>query len=217
MLPTPVLTTLVVTRLEIGHSLGLDRAIPVGAAVLTARLTGAGVRFTLASHMLQPSDAADGLLIWLDRHLISADTTICGYRLAQAAELLGRLPGADWSPSLRALSGCGAQPVLDLTARSDDGALSFEQACAHAHIMCAPAAPDERFAAWCRSDTDRIDHHAQIDVIAAFRLVLRRLAALDPIGRKISGAMSTHFANWLCASPSAAARAHVDDLGAIAG
>ena len=217
MLLKPVLITLAVTRLEIGHSLGLDRAIPVGAAVLTARLTSAGMRFTLASHMLQPSDAVDGLLIWLDRHLTSPDATICGYRLDDAAGLLGRLPGADWSPSLRALAGCGPQPVLDLTARSDDGPLSFEQACSRSHVLCAPAAPDERFAAWCRSDTDRIDHHAQVDVIAAFRLVLRQVAALDPIGGKIAGAMSAHFANWLCASPNAAARAHVEDLDATAG
>lgn len=213
MLPTPVLTTLTVTRLEIGHNLGLDRAIPVGAAVLTARLTGASVRFSIASHILQPSDAADNLLLWLNQHLTSPDATICGYRLTEAAGLLSRLPGADWSPALRALSGCGVQPILDLTGRSHDGPLTFGQACGLSRILYAPADPDERFAAWCRSDTDRIDHHAQVDVIAAFRLVLRRVAALDPMERKISAAMSAHFTTWLCASPNAAARAHVIDLG----
>lgn len=212
MLPTPVLTTLAVTRLEIGHSLGLDRAIPIGAAVLTARLKGASVRFTIVSHTLQPSDAADNLLLWLDQHLTSPDATICGYRLTEAAGLLSRLPGADWSPALRAVVGCGAQPVVDLTGRSDDGPLTFGQACRLSRILCAPADPDERFAAWCRSDTARIDHHAQVDVIAAFRLVLRRIAALDPIERKISDAMSAHFTTWLCASPNAVARAHVGDL-----
>lgn len=56
MLPTPIITTVSVADLDVGYRLGLDRKIPIGAAVLTARLQGANVHFSLDSHVLQPSD-----------------------------------------------------------------------------------------------------------------------------------------------------------------
>lgn len=217
MLPTPTITTLSIARLDIGHHLGLDRQIPIGAAVLTARLSGRQVRFALESRLLQPSDDPDTLLSWLDGHLTGTGVTIAGYRLDDAHRLLAKLPAADWSPCLRGLAGCGPQPLLDLSAGEIDGrALTFAEACACSGIVCASIDPDMRFAAWCRSDIDRIDHETQVDVLAAFRLVLHRIAAIEPVGRKIAAAMSTHFAAWLHETDNSAVRLHARDLGSFA-
>lgn len=218
MLPAPTITTLNIAALDVGHRLGLNRQIPVGAAVLTARLTGRTVDFNLHSCVLKPSDPASTLLIWLDQHLTGESSTIAGYRLDDAAALLTRLPGAEWSPSLRALTGCGMQAILDLSARDAGGAtLSFIEACTLSGILCADINRDTRFAAWCRSDTDRIDHDAQLDVIASFRLVLERVADLETIGPRIADALAARFTAWLGEATNAAARHHAGDLNLITG
>lgn len=213
MPPTPMITTLSVARLDIGHSLSISRQIPIGAAVLTARLTGPEVTFTLDSCVLRPSDPADALLAWLDRHLTAPETVVTGYQLQDAAALLRRLPGAGGAPSLQVLREGGAQRVLDLSARQLDGpALTFAQACACSCIPCAKVDPGIRFAAWCRGDTDLVDHQTQIDVLAAFRLVLRHLAALGHAGQGIAEALHTRFAAWLGTTSVSAARPHARGL-----
>ncbi len=212
MLPTPIITTLSVARLDVGHHLGIERKIPVGAAVLTAQIDGAWVRFTLDSCILKPTDTVDGLLLWLDRHLTSQDVTITGYRLEDMVALLDRLPGAEWSPCLHALASCGQQQVLDLSASVNGAPLTFPQACAESQILCAPVDPDRRFAAWVRSDVGDIEQDAQLDVLAAFRLVLHRLPALRPGGHITVDAIAGHFAAWLEEADYAVARLHLADL-----
>ena len=211
MLPTPIVT-LNVAKLDVGHRIGIDRKIAVGAAVLTAQMDGALVRFTLDSCILRPSDTADDFLSWLDRHLTRQGVTITGYRLADMASLLDRLPAAEWSPSLRALSGCGQQQVLDLSASVDGTALTFPEACGLSQILCAPVDPDRRFAAWVRSDVGYIEQDAQLDVLAAFRLVLQRLPGLSSAGQAIADTIGGHFAAWLDEADHAAARLHLADL-----
>lgn len=213
MPPTPTITTLSVARLDIGHSLGISRQIPIGAAVLTARLTGPEVTFTLDSCVLRPSDPTDALLAWLDQHLTAPGTVVAGYQLQDAAALLRRLPGAGGSPLLQVLREGGTQRVLDLSARHLDGpALTFAQACACSGIPCANVDPGIRFAAWCRGDTDLVDHQTQIDVLAAFRLVLTRLTVSDREGQGIAEALHTRFADWLGTAPASATRLHARDL-----
>lgn len=216
MLPTPITTALSAARLDIGHRLGVDRQIPVGAAVLTAELRGAGAHFTLDSRVLQPCNPTDALLAWLDRHLTRHGATISGYRLDDAAALLARLPGAEWSPSIRAMTGCGKQYVLDLSAGIDNDRLTFQQACAQMRIFCAPADPDPRFSAWVRSDVRDIEQDAQIHAIATFRLIIRRLASINPVGRSIAAVISSHLAVWLEQADHPAAQAHVADLLSVA-
>ena len=212
MLPTPIITAVSVAGLDVGYRLGLDQKIPIGAAVLTARLQGATVRFSLESHILQPSDSADTLLAWLDQRLLTDGATITGYRIKDTVALLERLPGAEWSPALRALSGCGQQYLLDLSASVDGEPLSFRQACAHARILSAKPDRDRRVAGWVRSDVGEIDEHAQVDVLATFRLVICRLAAVNPVGKSLATAISSHFAGWLGEADCAATRLHVADL-----
>ena len=216
MLPTPIINTLSVAGLDVGYRLGLDRKTPSGAAVLTARLQGAKVHFSLDSHILRPSDPADTLLAWLDQRLTTDGATITGYRMKDTVALLERLPGAEWSPALRALSGCGQQYLLDLSASADEGPLSFRQACANTQIFCAPLDADRRFASWLRSNVGEIEQDAQIDVLATFRLVIRRLAAVNPVGKSLATAISSHFASWLEEADCAAARLHVADLLSVA-
>lgn len=211
MLPTPIVT-LNVAKLDVGHRIGIDRKIVVGAAVLTAQMDGPLVRFTLDSCILRPSDTADDFLSWLDRHLTRQGVTITGYRLADMASLLDRLPAAEWSPSLRALSGCGQQQVLDLSASVDGTALTFPEACRLSQILCAPVDPDRRFAAWMRSDVGYIEQDAQLDVLAAFRLVLQRLPGLSSAGQAIADTIGGHFAAWLDEADHAVARLHLADL-----
>lgn len=211
MLPPPIVT-MNVAKLDVGHRIGIDRKIVVGAAVLTAQMDGPLVRFTLDSCILRPSDTADDFLSWLDRHLTRQGVTITGYRLADMASLLDRLPAAEWSPSLRALSGCGQQQVLDLSASVDGTALTFPEACGLSQILCAPVDPDRRFAAWVRSDVGYIEQDAQLDVLAAFRLVLRRLPGLSSAGQAIADTIGGHFAAWLDEADHAAARLHLADL-----
>lgn len=211
MLPTPIVT-LNVAKLDVGHRIGIDRKIVVGAAVLTAQMDGPLVRFTLDSCILRPSDTADDFLSWLDRHLTRQGVTITGYRLADMASLLDRLPAAEWSPSLRALSGCGQQQVLDLSASVNGTALTFPEACERSQILCAPVDPDRRFAAWMRSDVGYIEQDAQLDVLAAFRLVLQRLPGLSSAGQAIADTIGGHFAAWLDEADHAVARLHLADL-----
>ncbi len=211
MLPTPIVT-LNVAKLDVGHRIGIDRKIVVGAAVLTAQMDGPLVRFTLDRCILRPSDTADDFLSWLDRHLTRQGVTITGYRLADMASLLDRLPAAEWSPSLRALSGCGQQQVLDLSASVDGTALTFPEACELSQILCAPVDPDRRFAAWMRSDVGYIEQDAQLDVLAAFRLVLQRLPGLSSAGQAIADTIGGHFAAWLDEADHAVARLHLADL-----
>ena len=212
MFPTPIITTLSVAGLDVGHHLGIERKIAVGAAVLTAQIEGPLVRFTLDSCILKPTDTVDGLLLWLDRHLTRQGVTITGYRLEDMASLLDRLPAAEWSPSLRALSGCGQQQVLDLSASVDGTALTFPEACGLSQILCAPVDPDRRFAAWVRSDVGYIEQDAQLDVLAAFRLVLQRLPGLSSAGQAIADTIGGHFAASLHEADHAAARLHLADL-----
>lgn len=212
MLPTPIITTMHVAALDVGHGLGLNRQIPIGAAVLTARLQGPTIHFSLDSYILRPSDPADALLAWLDQQVTTDGATITGYRLKDAIALLDRLPGAEWSPALRALADCGQQYLLDLSASVDDGPLTLHEACVHSQILCAPGDPDRRFADWVRSDVSEIEQDAQVDAIAAFRLVIRRLARVNPFGHSIAAAISTHFAAWLGEADYAATRLHVADL-----
>lgn len=216
MLPTPTITTLSIARLDIGHHLGLNAHIPVGAAILTARLDGRAVLFTLEGRLLQPSDDPAMLLGWLDGQLTGIGSTIAGYRLDDIHALLAKLPNAERSPCLRTLAGCGPQPLLDLSAQQVNGRpLTFAEACTWSDIICTSIDPDARFAAWCRSDIDRIDHETQVDAIAAFRLILHRMSATAPIGRKIAAAMSTHFAAWLREADNAAAQLHASNLGSL--
>lgn len=203
MLPTPIITTVNVAALDVGHQLGLDRQILIGAAVLTARLQGPTAHFSLDSYILRPSDPADALLGWLDQKLTTDGATITGYRLKEAIALLDRLPGAEWSPALRALAGCGQQYLLDLSASVHEEPLTFQEACVHSQILCARVDPNRRFADWVRSHVSEIEQDAQVDAIAAFRLVIRRLAGVNPVGRSIAAAISTHFAQWLTATPTA--------------
>ena len=212
MLPTPIITTVNVAALDVGHQLGLDRQIPIGAAVLTARLQGPTIHFSLDSLVLRPSDPADALLGWLDQRLTTEGATITGYRIKDATALLDRLPGAEWSPALRALAGCGQQYLLDLSANVADGPLTLQEACVHSQILCSPVDPNRRFADWVRSDVGRIEQDAQVDAIATFRLVIRRLASANPVGRSIAEAISSHFAEWLGEADYAATRLHVADL-----
>ena len=212
MLPTPIITALSVARLDIGHHVGVDRQIAVGAAILTAELRGPLVQFSLNSCVLQPSDPAGSLLTWLDEQLLREGATIAGYRLDDDAALLDHLPGAEWSPCIRALAGCGPQYSLNLTASHDGEPLTFARACATMDILCAPADPERRFSAWLRSDVGQIERDAQVDAIAVFRLVIRRLAALNPVGRSIAAVISNHLAAWLGEADHPAAQAHVADL-----
>lgn len=216
MLPTPTITALHLVPLDVGHHVGIERQMPVGAAVLTATLHGPRVHFTLDSCILRPSDPTDRLMGWLDRHVMRDDATIAGYRLDDAVALLDRLPGAEWSPVLRALAGCGQQHALDMTARSGGELVSFQQACACSDILCAPVDADRRFADWMRSDVRGLAHEAEVDALATFRLIIRRLAVLNPIARGIVGAIAGHFAAWLEQADHPAAQAHVADLLSIA-
>ncbi|MEH3047193.1 hypothetical protein [Sphingomonas adhaesiva] len=212
MLPTPIITALSVARLDIGHLVGVDRQIAVGAAILTAELRGPLVQFSLGSCVLQPSDPAGSLLTWLDEQLLREGATIARYRLDDDAALLDHLPGAEWSPCIRALAGCGQQYALNLTASRDGEPLTFAQACANMGILCAPSDPGRRFAAWLRSDVSVIARDVEVDAIAVFRLVIRRLAALNPVGRSIAAVISNHLAAWLGEADHPAAQAHVADL-----
>lgn len=212
MLPTPIITALTVARLDVGHHVGVDRQIPIGAAILTAELRGRVVHFTLGSCVLQPSDPAGWLLTWLDEQLLREGATIAGYRLDDDAALLDHLPGAEWSPCIRAIAGCGQQYALNLTASRDGEPLTFAQACADIGILCSAVDPGHRFAAWLRSDVSAIARDVQVDAIAVFRLVVRRLAALNPVGRSIAAAISNHLAAWLGETDHPAAQAHVADL-----
>jgi len=125
---------------------------------------------------------------------------------------LDHLPGAEWSPCIRALAGCGQQYALNLTASHDDKRLTFAQACANMGILCAPVDPGHRFASWLRSDVSEIEGQVQIDAIATFRLVIRRFAALNPVGHSIAAVLSDHLSVWLGESDHAAAQAHIADL-----
>ena len=212
MLPTPIITALTVARLDVGHHVDVDRQIPIGAAILTAELRGRLVHFTLDSCVLQPSAPADGLLSWLEGHLTREGATIAGYRLDDDAALLDHLPGAEWSPCIRALAGCGQQYALNLTASRNGEPLTFAQACATMDILCAPTDPARRFAAWLRSDVSAIARDVEVDAIAVFRLVIRRLAALNSAGRRIAASISNHLAAWLGGTDHPAAQAHVADL-----
>jgi len=216
MLPTPIITALHVAPLDVGHHVGVERQMPVGAAVLTATLQGSQVRFDLDSCILRPADSTDSLLLWLDRHVMREGVTIAGYGLDDAVALIDRLPGAEWSPVLRALAGCGNQYALDLTARSDGELATFQQACAHSQILCAPVDANRRFADWMRSDVRGLAHDAEVDALATFRLIIRRLAVLNPIARGIVGAIAGHFAAWLEQADHPAAQAHVADLLSVA-
>ncbi|WP_133177318.1 MULTISPECIES: hypothetical protein [Bacteria] len=216
MLPLPVLTTVTIARLDIGHHLNRPRAIPIGAAALTGRVQGSGVHFHLDSFVLQPSDPAEKLLVWLDQRLAEEQVTIAGYQLAGATALLDALPGAYWSSGLRSMAGLGAQPVMSLSARDLRGApLTFEQACLHAGIRCSRIESSMRFSAWCRSVTEQIDHQTQVDAIAAWRLIMKRLSSLDQHGARVVDAMDEHLAGWLRASSNGAASLHACDIAAI--
>lgn len=219
MLPFPTITVVHIARLDIGHHLNLRRAIPIGAAILTARIGDTGAVFDLNSFVLQPSDPADDLLRWLDAHLAASEATLAGYRLAEATGLLGALPNAAWSPALRSLSGCGSQCVLDLSAHEQDGrSLPFDQACTQACILHAPFEPTARFTAWCKGSTDWIVDQIEVDAIATWRLVMQRLAAMpDPLAVRIVTAIGTHFVAWLRAESRPASRLHFADLEAVAG
>jgi hypothetical protein len=216
MLPTPTITALHLVPLDVGHHVGIDRQMPVGAAVLTATLQGPHVHFTLDSLILRPSDPTDTLMGWLDRQVMRENVTIAGYQLADAVALLDRLPGAESSPVLRALAGCGQQHALDMTARSAGIPVTFQQACACSGILCAPVAVDRRFADWMRSDVRGLVHDAEVDALATFRLIIRRLAILNPIARGFVGAIAGHFAAWLEQADHPAAQAHVADLLSVA-
>lgn len=212
MLPTPIISALSVIKLDAGHHVGIKREMPVGAAVLTASMQGPAVRFSLDSCILRPSDPTDTLLLWLDRHLMREGVTITGYQLDDAVALLDRLSGAEWSPVLRTLAGCGNQYVLDLSARIDGEPVTFQQACTQSQILCAPTDAGRRFASWMRSDVRDIQHDAQVDAIASLRLVIRRLAMLNPVARGVAGAIADCLAVWLEAADCPAAKAHVADL-----
>lgn len=212
MLPTPTITALHLVPLDVGHHVGIERQMPVGAAVLTATLRGPHVHFALDSCILRPSDPTDTLMDWLDRYVMRDDVTIAGYQLDDAVALLDRLPGEEWSPLLRALAGCGQQHALDMTARSGEEPVTFQQACACSGILCAPVDANRRFANWMRSDVRGLAHDAEVDALATFRLVIRRLAVLNPIARGIVGAIADHFAIWLEHADHPAAQAHVADL-----
>ncbi|WP_121903580.1 hypothetical protein [Sphingomonas sp. PP-CE-3A-406] len=95
MSPTPIITTLHVASLDVGNHVGVERQMPVGAAVLTATLQGPQVLFSLDSCILRPSDPTDKLLLWLDQHLMREGVTIAGYRLNDAVAMVDRLPGAE--------------------------------------------------------------------------------------------------------------------------
>ncbi|MBZ6382830.1 hypothetical protein [Sphingomonas sanguinis] len=216
MIPAPIITVHI-AELDVGSRLGVDRTIPVGGAILTAQPQGDRVMFTLDSIVLRPSDPVDALLHRLDQHLAHPGTAIFGYRLTEATALLGRLPGAAGSRALRTMYGTGQNDVLSLSARSDAGMLSFEQACAEARIFCAHADPDDRFASWVRSDVHIIEQDAQIDVIGCFRLILHRLVAIKAGGRSITTTLRADFATWLEEADHAAARLHFADLLSAAG
>ncbi len=212
MLPTPIISALHIAPLDVGYHVQVEREMPIGAAILTATLHGPQVRFSLDSCILRPSDPTDMLLLWLDRHLMREGVTIAGYRLDDAVTLLDRLPGAEWSPVLRAMAGCGQQYALDVIARSDGELVTFQQACALSGILCAPADAGRRFADWIRSDIDGLELDARLNVIASFRLLIRRLASINPVSRSIAAAISGHFAVWLEQADHPAAQAHVADL-----
>lgn len=212
MLPTPIICALSVTPLDVGHHVGVERKMPVGAAVLTASLQGPRVSFNLDSCVLRSSDPADTLLSWLDQHLLREGATITGYQMDEAVALLDRLPGAEWSPVLRTLAGCGQQYLLDLSARIEGGPVTFQQACAHSQILCAPVDAGRRFVDWMRSDVRGIERDVQVDALATFRLVIRRLAVVNSVTSKIAGTIAGHFAQWLEEANCAAAKAHVADL-----
>lgn len=216
MPPTPIITTLHVASLDVGNHVGVERQMPVGAAVLTATLQGPQVLFSLDSCILRPSDPTDKLLLWLDQHLMREGVTIAGYRLNDAVAMVDRLPGAEWSPVLRAMADCGQQYALDLTARSAGTPVAFEQACACSAILCAPADAGRHFADWIRCDVNGLEQDAQLNVIASFRLLIRRLASINPVSRSIAAAISGQFAAWLEQADHPAAHAHVTDLLSVA-
>ncbi|RMB55836.1 hypothetical protein C8J44_1099 [Sphingomonas sp. PP-CE-3A-406] len=114
------------------------------------------------------------------------------------------------------MAGCGQQYALDLTARSAGTPVAFEQACACSAILCAPADAGRRFADWIRCDVNGLEQDAQLNVIASFRLLIRRLASINPVSRSIAAAISRQFAAWLEQADHPAAQAHVADLLSVA-
>ncbi|MCT8004025.1 hypothetical protein NZL82_19350 [Sphingomonas sanguinis] len=80
------------------------------------------------------------------------------------------------------------------------------------NILHAQVDRGRRFASWLRSDISEIEGQVQIDAIATFRLVIRRFAALNPVGHSIAAVLSDHLSVWLGESDHPAAQAHVADL-----
>ncbi|MBB4153602.1 hypothetical protein GGQ80_001504 [Sphingomonas jinjuensis] len=212
MLPSHILTALHVVELDVGRHLGIDQRIPVGVAILTAELRGTAVIFSLDSCILKPTDMAEKLLAWLGQHVIREGATITGYRLKAAITSLSSLPGGDDAPALRAMTACHRQYLLDLSASSAGRPASFREACEQMGIICAPAEPAKAFRDWVRGDVACIEGQARLDAIAAFRLLLQRLASINQVGRSIADAMSDQLRVWLEQADHPAARAHVADL-----
>lgn len=217
MLPSPIMTILNVVELDVGRHLGIDHRIPIGAAVLTAELRGTAVDFTLDSCILRPTDMAETLFAWLGQHVVREGATITGYRLKAAISSLASLPGGDDAPALRAMTTCHRQYLLDLSATSAGTPVTFQEACEQTGVTCSPAEPEQIFGAWVRCDVASIEEHAQADAIATFRLLLRRLASINPVGLSIADALGNHLRVWLDQSDHPAARAHLDDLLSTAG
>ncbi len=212
MLPSPIMTILHVVDLDVGRHLGIDHRIPIGAAILTAELRGPAVGFTIDSRILRPTDKAETLLAWLGRHVVREGATITGYRLKDAIRSLASLPGGDEAPALRAMTTCHRQYLLDLSASDSGKAVPFHQACEATGIACSAAEPAEAFHDWVRCDVACIEAHAQVDVIAAFRLLLVRLASINDVGRHIATALDGHLRVWLDEIGHPAGTAPVADL-----
>lgn len=217
MIPSPIMTILNVVELDIGRHLGIDQRIPIGAAILTAELRGTAVDFTIDSCILRPTDMAETLFAWLGQHVIREGATITGYRLKAAITSLASLPGGDDAPALRAMTASHRQYLLDLSATSAGRPVSFREACEQTGVACSPAEPEQIFGAWVRCDVASIEEHAQADAIATFRLLLRRLASINQVGRSIADALGNHLRVWLDQRDDPAAKAHVDDVLSSAG
>lgn len=208
MPPTPIITTLSIAMLDVSRHLNLNRQIPIGAAFLTTELDGLTVRFTLDSLILRPSDPVESLLTWIDMQIASG-RLVAGYQLEEAARLLAQLPGAEGSPSVWALMGHGPNGLVSLSSKQADKVPCLREACVEADICTASIDFIGRFTAWVCGDTEKIELETQINVIAAFRLLLHQLTIPHSVERTIANAIGSSFEDWLRSSTLRAANVHV--------
>jgi hypothetical protein len=213
MLPHHILTAVTILRIDLGHQLGRPMPAIVGAGVFTGRVDRGEVEFTLDTIVLTPIDTSSNLFRWLDLALQSEQATITGYDLNEITVALGASPDADWSTAMRALSGCGPQPVIDTVLHGPDHTtICFANATLSAGIPCATPNSDATFNAWMTGRQAMLSDCLAIDAIASWRLAMTRIADRSALGHRVNAAIERHLADWLRQHRSAAAAPHLESL-----